>query len=394
MRTVALVTPWFGNTNGGAEVFCAGLARALLAAGFPVEVLTTCCRDPFHDWGTNHLPAGETVVDGVPVRRFPVVPRNADHYARLYGVVAGGGDISPAQERELLSHSINSHALVEHIAARRGAARFFFLPYMYGTTFHGMMAAAPDERFLIPCLHNEPFAYIAAMQELFASAAGCLFLSEPERDLAAALFDLSSVRCAVLGGGLGRDVVGDAARFRARTGVEGPFALCVGRKVPGKGADLLVSHFGDHLALNPRENLRLVMIGSGTLEIPDDLRGRVVEVEARCHADVHDAMAACEFLIHPSLYESFSLVMMEAWMNGRAVLVNGECEVTRHHVLRANGGLYFSGLGEFCETVALLRTNPALRAAMGRAGRAYVEANYLWPDTVARFARFMGALGE
>ncbi|PKO16998.1 hypothetical protein CVU37_09315 [candidate division BRC1 bacterium HGW-BRC1-1] len=391
-KTIALVTPWFGNTNGGAEVFCGGLARALSAAGFNVEVWTTCCRDPFHDWGTNHLPEGESEANGVRVRRFPVGPRNADLYAHLYGVVANGGGLAAAQEDELLTNSINSPALVAYIRSQRDSARCFFLPYMYGTTVNGLRAADPANRFLIPCLHNEPFAYLEIMQRTFERATGCLFLSTPERDFASALYDLSHKPTALLGGGLSPDVLGDAARFRQRTGITGKFVLSVGRKVPGKGADILLNHFGDYLALNPREEVNLVMVGSGDLDVPADLRERVLSVNPQSSQDVYDAMAACEFLIHPSLYESFSLVMMEAWMNGRAVLVNGECEVTQSHVVRSNGGLYFSSLGEFCEAMHLLRTRPTMRGAMARAGRAYVEANWLWPHTVGRFARFIAEM--
>jgi glycosyltransferase involved in cell wall biosynthesis len=386
---VSLVTPWFGNANGGAEVFCAGLARALAAAGLDVEVLTTCCRDPFHDWGTDHLPPGESAAHGVRVRRFPVSPRDADLYAHLYGVVANGGELAIRQEEELLANSINSEALCDHVHAQRDARLHFFMPYMYGTTFNGVAAAGQGGAFLIPCLHNEPFAYLVAMQRVFGLAGGCLFLSQPERDFASALYNLFGKPQPVLGAGVDRREPGDPARFRRKSGVHGPFVLFVGRKVPGKGADLLVRYFGDYLALHHRDDLRLVMIGSGEMDIPADLASRVLSVDVDDAQDVRDAMAACEFLVHPSYYESFSLVMMEAWLERRPVLVNGECEVTLHHVLRSNGGLYFTNFGEFCETVALLRSDGGLRRALGSAGEKYVLANYTWPDVVARFLEFL-----
>lgn len=388
-RRIALVTPWFGNSNGGAEVLCKGLAHALMAVGRPVEVLTTCCKDPFHDWGENQLAAGETQIEGIPVRRFPVRKRDASLYVNYCRALEIEGGLSPSQEMELLGNSINSPALYDFITRSHGEYLFFFMPYLYGTTFFGIKAASRKHSFLIPCLHNEPFAYLTAMQSMFARVHGCLFLSEPERDFASALYDLTNKSIEVVGGGIARDLAGDAERFRSERKTHAPFALYVGRKVQGKGADMLVKYFGDYLALNPCDGMQLVMLGTGELPIPDDLKNRVMSIGAETSSQVYDAMAACEFLIHPSFYESFSIVIMEAWLHRKPVLVNGECEVTLFHALRSNGGLYFSSFGEFAECVSLLRKRPEVRASLGEAGREYVLANYTWQDTAARFQRYL-----
>jgi glycosyltransferase involved in cell wall biosynthesis len=389
---IALVTPWFSSGNGGAEVFCGGLARALLAIGKDVEILTTCCRDPFHDWGENHLREGASDTDGVPVRRFRVRKRDADLYSKYFGIISHGGGVSDGQEEELLANTINSDAMYEFIASHHGDYLFFFLPYLYGTTYFGVRAARREHAFLIPCLHSEPMAYLGAMQKMFRRVSGCLFLSEPERDFATALYDLSRAEKILLGAGVNREMSGDADRFRSRFGTAGPFALYAGRKVPGKGADLLIRLFTEFAALNPDESLNLVLLGGGDVEIPSAMRRRILSLLPRSHQDIYDAMAACEFLIHPSLYESFSLVMMEAWLHRKAVLVNGECDVTRYHVLRSGGGLYFTSFGEFAETVALLRSNPFLRERLGAAGERYVMANYTWHDTALRFQIFLASI--
>ncbi|MBX7244633.1 MAG: glycosyltransferase family 4 protein [Candidatus Sumerlaeaceae bacterium] len=391
-RKLAFVTPWYGSGKGGAEVFCGGIAAALGAIGRDVEIITTCCRDPFHDWGENHLPPGLTHDGPVPVRRFKVRPRNADLYAQLYNAMNAGTRLTPTQEDQLLANSINSDDLVAYISAHRNDTVFFFLPYLYGTTFSGLRAARSDAAFLIPCLHNEPMAYLPAIQRMFRRATACLFLSQPERDLAATLYEISAKPELLLGGGIRRDSIGDATRFRKSTGIEGPFVLSVGRKVPGKGADLLMQHFGRYLALNPDEDLKLVMVGGGQLEIPANLWPRIFSITLETAQEVYDAMAACEFLIHPSLYESFSIVIMEAWLNNKAVLVNGECEVTLYHVLKSRGGLYFANFGEFSEAVRMLRQQPDARAALGAAGRRYVAENYTWHDTALRLHNFLASL--
>ena len=90
------------------------------------------------------------------------------------------------------------------------------------------------------------------------------------------------------------------------------------------------------------------------------------------------AIARARALVMPSRHESLSMVVLEAWMMGRPVLVNGDCEVLRGQVLRANGGLYYRRYEEFAAAVDILARSPALADALGRQGQAYFEANYSW----------------
>lgn len=391
---IAFVIPWYGQRTGGAEVFCAGLAQSVAALGHDVTVLTTCCRDPFHDWSANHLPAGESWDAKVRVLRFPVTATDRSAFAHYYRLIDSGIDLPPDQEEEWLANSINSEAMYRFIAAHRRDYYFFFLPYLYGTTYFGIRSAGPAHSFLIPCLHNEPFAYLMAMQDMFRRVRGCVFLSEAERDFASALYPIWEKRNFLLGGGVSKDCVGKAEDFRRRYGIEGPFALCVGRKVPGKGADLLVNYFAAYRKYYADDPLRLVLIGKGNVELPRELRPWVLEPELSDWRHVFDAMAACEVLIQPSFFESFSLVLMEGWMNRRPALVNGECAVTLAHVLASNGGLYFASVGEFIEALHMIRSRPHLAAAMGRAGERYVKSRYLWCDTAMRFHDYIETLWE
>ncbi|MCX7625765.1 MAG: glycosyltransferase [Candidatus Sumerlaeaceae bacterium] len=230
------------------------------------------------------------------------------------------------------------------------------------------------------------------MQKMFERVRGCLFLSPPERDLATALYAIQDKPNLMLGGGVSRDCIGDASRFRQLYGLGRPFALYVGRKVPGKGADLLINYFGIYRKAYPTDPLCLVMIGRGSVEIPAELRSHVFEIELENWRHVFDAMAACEILIQPSFFESFSLVLMEAWLNRRPVIVNGECEVTRYHVLESNGGLYFTNVGEFVEALHLVRTRSGLALALASAGERYVRSRYLWYHTAYRMHQFVLSL--
>ena len=123
-------------------------------------------------------------------------------------------------------------------------------------------------------------------------------------------------------------------------------------------------------------------IAAGDL-LPDE---RVREHLHSCSACA-GALAVCQ----PSVNESFSIVLMESWLQETPALVNRRCAVTRHHVTLSNGGLYFDDPIEFAAEVDYLRRHPKERREMGRQGRAYVLDNYSWPVVLGRFE---GALEE
>ena len=81
---IAFVVIRYGrDINGGAEQHCRMLAERM-AGRYDVEVLTTCIRN--YRTGGNEFPAGEELIDGVLVRRFPAdlsSPEAERYYARM-----------------------------------------------------------------------------------------------------------------------------------------------------------------------------------------------------------------------------------------------------------------------------------------------------------------------
>jgi glycosyltransferase involved in cell wall biosynthesis len=58
-------------------------------------------------------------------------------------------------------------------------------------------------------------------------------------------------------------------------------------------------------------------------------------------------------------------------------------EVLRGQTRRAKAGLYYTSYEEFREALALLESDPSLRARLGRNGRLYFDSHYTW-DIVER----------
>jgi glycosyltransferase involved in cell wall biosynthesis len=105
-----------------------------------------------------------------------------------------------------------------------------------------------------------------------------------------------------------------------------------------------------------------------------------------------DACAGALALVQPSVNESFSRVVMEAWLNEVPVLVHAGCPVTVGHCRRAGGGLWFRDFLEFAEVAELLAGDDEVRRRLGAAGRRYVLAECSWDTVCERIVRAVAEL--
>jgi glycosyltransferase involved in cell wall biosynthesis len=382
--SIAFVVPRYGaEIVGGAEALARGFAERLPSDRFAVEVLTTCARD-HHTWD-NVLAPGEERQGAVTIRRFPVSEREVGRFLAVQQRLSDGFPLDLDDELAWAAGSVNSESLLSFLDAERGRFdAFLFLPYLFGTTLLGSQID-PRRSVLIPCLHDEPFAYLKIVDHLFRSVRGTVFNSAPERSLARRLFGVASDAPVV---GFGFDPVeratADAAGFCSRYGLDGDYLLYFGRKEGGKNLPLLLDAF--RACRSDDGNLRLVVAGDGSIDPQADAEG-VLDLPRLSEAEKRAACAGALAVCQPSVNESFSIVLMESWLQGTPALVNGRCAVTRHHVTLSNGGLYFNDPLEFAAEVDYLRRHPQECREMGRQGRAYVLDNYSWPLVLGRFER-------
>jgi len=388
---IALVTPWWGDSgSGGAEFLAREIAQQFAARGCHVEVLTTCGRSAFASWSEDHYPPGVVEENGLTVRRFALSPRNEARFIRINESLAEGRPLTDIEEREFVTHSINSHSLQAFIEEHRERYCFCFLPYLYGTTYHGVLAAR-ERAILIPCLHNEPIAYLAPFQKMMGSARGLWFLSEAERDFARALYPIQRAVARVVAAGMDFCGRGEGERLRRQKGLDGPCLLFAGRRVPGKGFGLLLKHFARFVERHPE--WKLLLAGPGRMTNAHDLPAQVLDLGFVEKQELWDAMAAATAFCQPSRYESFSYVLMEAWSQGTPALVNAHCEVLRRQCEISGGGLWFGDEREFESTLLHLQAHPDEARQMGRQGAEYVANNFRWSDVMARAEQLLADCG-
>ncbi len=385
MRTsdlrLAVVVQRYGlEINGGAE-FHARLVAEQLARHYRVEVLTTCAYD-YVTWA-NHYKAGLEEINGIPVRRFKVRrKRNPERFGRVQEFVFRRPHEPDDELRWLKEEGPYSPRLIRHIYARRDYYDYFiFFSYRYYHSYHGVNAV-PHKSILVPTAEKDPVVDLMIFRKFFCKPRALMYNSWEEKEMINAASRNDSVPHVVVGVGT---ELPDAAeiqpqRFRERFGIDEPFILYIGRIDENKGCHILFEHFLRYAGERDTD-LKLVLMGKSILPVPD--YPAVVHLGFVSNQEKFDGLAASDVLVNPSLYESLSMILLEAWAVGVPVLVNADVPVLVGQSRRANAGLWYASYNEFAEALDLLHGDQRLRAALGANGRRYFRDNYTW-DVINR----------
>lgn len=392
MKKLCVVVQRYGlEINGGAEDYCRIYCEQLNSR-FELEVVTSCAAD-YVDWA-NYYDEGVADVNGVAVRRFPVLkPRSEDFgqlceeiYANRTHTVSDGYNWVEAQ-------GPYCPGLVDYLRENHdGFDVFLFMTYLYYPTVFGLREVA-DKSVLIPFAHDEPTIYIAAFREVFTSPAGIIFNTPEERSFVHGLFHNEKIPSIMTG--IAVDIPESSDRHTAPP-VDTPYILYMGRIDVFKGCDKLFEYFDSFKKRMAKQgkpcDLTLVLTGKEFMPVPK--RSDIISLGFVSEEEKYDVLSGCELLVLPSLYESLSIVVLDAMAHSKPVLVNGSCEVLKGHCLRSEGGLYFTDEDYFCECLELLMDNPSLRDGMGRNGRRYVMKNYRRHTLLERTVSFLNRISD
>ncbi len=383
---IAFVSPRFseGPTVGGAETLLRKLAERLVAKGWQVDYLTTCARNHF-TW-ENEIEPGDTRIAGITVRHFPVDGgRDLGAFITIQNRISRSTEITRDEELIWHQNNVNSQALYAYLKAEgHRYDKIIMGPYLFALVYFASQIH-PERTLLLPCLHNECFATLKTIREMFLNVSGWLFNAEPERDLAMKLYGLDPGRAEVVGMGID-DFTPHPERFRARHNLTAPYVLYSGRREPMKGTPLLLDYL-DIFRERTGKDIKLVLTGSGPYDPPTRLVPHILDLGFVTEEEKHDAMAGAVAFCHPSTNESFSIVILESWLAGTPVLVHAAGDVMPFHCRKSNGGLWFRNYPEFEEQLSLLLEYPELRQAMGSSGQRYVQDEYAWKAVEARLIK-------
>jgi glycosyltransferase involved in cell wall biosynthesis len=394
-RRIALVTPWYGRELiGGAERLAWELSHAIGRTGALVEVLTTTCRSFHDDWGANYHRPGTSVVDNVIVRRFKVDSRDRAAFARVNGRLLSlprislRRDGSPIDERDarvFAEENITSRTLLAFLRERgTNYDAVLFVPYLYGPTLAGVPLVA-DRAFVIPCLHDEVYAYLDAVRESFAQARGILFNSPGEEEVAGTIFGPAvHAKSSVIGHAVepaqppaAPAMVGTFAPHRSR------YVLYLGRQDRTKNTDFLLDAFARFREQRVASSLQLVLAGAkpaSLREVDGVVALGPVSEEAKALLLTH-----ARALAQPSTNESFSRAIFESWFARRPVVVHGDCRATSRAVEEADGGWIGTSVDDWVRIFTTIdESSDEAIDAIGRHGFAAALENGTWEVVAAR----------
>ena len=385
---VAFVAPRYGEQIvGGAEAAMRMIAERLVSQlSWQVEALTTCASN-YMTW-EDDLPAGESVLKGVRVRRFPSVHGRTAEFDFLSRRMLGSPAIASLadSERWIELQGPRSPELIEALAAT-DADVVTFSPYLYYPTVRGIEVVA-RRSILHAAAHDEAPIYLPVFRDTFMAAAGLVFNAAWERGFVQSLFAVAGRPQLTLGIGVDDPEVDPRVSAADPLGIDGrPYLCCVGRVDAGKGTSVLAEMFAAYKAARPGP-LLLVLVGPVVIE-PDILLAGQVD-EALKWSLIDGSLA----IVAPSPFESFLIVLLEAWTRRRAVIVNGACAATSEQCQLSGGGMAYSSPEEFGALVERLVADPLLREELGARGRAYVDQRYRWPGLIDRWGHFAQQIAE
>ena len=381
MITIGFVVQRYGkDIIGGSETLARNLAERLVKEGFRIIVYTTCARD-YLTW-RNEFAAGESILQGVLIRRFPVLrERNIDDFNRFSSQFFAAAAAERDEQKWLEAQGPFSPALVQALAAeQKDIDLFFFFTYLYHPTVIGS-GAVNKPVVLFPTAHDEAPIYLAAMQQVFRRPQALFFLTRAEMELTRRLFSPpGGMRLVRTGLEIRSDI--DDKSFRRRYLLIAPYLLYAGRIEKGKGLEAVFEYYR---ALKDEAYVDLILIGKKLMDIPaiQGLKylGYVSESEKLA------AFKGAVLSLQPSPLESLSITTLESFSMQTPVLVNRRCPALLEHVEVSGAGLAYDSQEEFLAGFRQLYGRPGLRRKMGEKGLEYVRTYYSWEAVLAEIKK-------
>jgi glycosyltransferase involved in cell wall biosynthesis len=324
---------------------------------------------------------GVETINEVIVRRFPALVNRTPSYTHPVLKPFGNFPNTPDAEYGWTDEGMHSPQLYNYLLEQGQSFDYLiFIPYPFGFTCYSA-SIYPERAIIWPCLHDDIVAYFEPVRVMLKQARGIILNSQAEQRFLGRQLQIENSHQRVIGYGLGA-LRGEAQRFYERhPQLRGPFILYAGRLEKAKNVHLLLDYFVEYV--EARQNgINLVLIGSGPVSVPT--HPHIFQLGYVSEQDKHDAYAAAMVLCQPSVYESFGITLLEAWLQQTPVLVHRDCQVTLEHCLLAQGGLYFQDNVEFAGALDYFVAYPDAARHMGLNGKNYVETYYNWDQLVKK----------
>lgn len=378
MRVVHLAQR-FHPTVGGAETYVREIAREQVKRGHEVTVLTTQPHGFGHAARSSAEPAAqppggakpEDELDGIRIVRFPTRHWTGDYLFPPWLPMIGVDRWLADHDADVLhAHSYRFDTVEAAARGKRGRALVVSALGFY-----------PPEN-----------AAVSLSRKIYDGGRGRRALQAGDRFVALTRDEIRyhvelgipAEKVDVVPPGLKPEALeaGDGVGFRKAHALSGPVVMFLARLAHDKGlADLVAA-----MKRVPDATLAVCGPDAGALA-GAKRRARRLGIEDRVRflgavPSTRDAYAACDVFVHPSHYEAFGMVIVEAQAQGKPVVTTtaGGCPEA--------GGAPATLVPPrdpraIADAVNALLADPARRTALGEAGRERAQS-YLWTRVADR----------
>jgi glycosyltransferase involved in cell wall biosynthesis len=385
---LAFVVQRYGlEINGGAELHCRWVAEHL-AKFCAVEVLTTQAYD-YITW-KNHYPEGEEKINGIVVKRFPVIrPRDPEKFGSIQNRILESEHKFEEELKWLEEEGPLAPALIEYIKDHEKDYDYFiFFSYRYYHSYWGINAL-PHKSILVPTAERDSIIHLRLFKDMFRKPRAFIYNSPEEKSMINTLSHNQDIAGDVVGVGTEIPVDFSPEKFCQHHGIEGEYVIYIGRIDENKGCDQLFRFF-QRYKQEETSDVKLVLVGNSNLMIP--AHPDIIHLGFLSEEDKFSGLEGAMLLMMPSFYESLSMVTLEAWAMGKPVLANAQCDVLKGQCLRSNAGLYYENYAEFQKAFGLLLRSPQLREALGKNGKKFFRKNYTWDVIESKYLSILDRL--
>jgi glycosyltransferase involved in cell wall biosynthesis len=394
MKQIALVVQRYGKeVLGGAETLAAEFAKALKSE-YNITIITTTAKD--HISWKNYYEEGESFEDDIKVIRFNPDFERTQYFHELNRIFLNGinpenfykySDIEKLswrkytnsmpigfQEELIKWQGPYSSKLYNYLILNENKFDFIvFFTYLYPTTYFGVDCINDKKKIIIfPTLHDEAHAYLHIWKnyrhfKLF-------FLTPEEKELAHSLW-----------GDFNGHVVNYGIKDKGykylnnnNRDLKEKYLIYAGRIEQAKGINNLVENFIEYKKDYPDSKIKLRLIGKLGMNLKSDKKYGIEVIGFVSEEQKYKLMSEALALVLPSPYESLSIVVLESFMVGVPVIVNGSCDVLTGHINRSNAGFAYRNYNDFKNAINKLLNDSELNVNMKENAREYFLDNYEW----------------
>jgi glycosyltransferase involved in cell wall biosynthesis len=372
-----------------------------------IEVLTTTALD-YRTW-SNHFPEGETIVEGIKVRRFRNSIKRFGRFDVFHGLTCR---YLPSLERrpwlhwavplvEALWYKLQGPfcpGLIKYIEkSNESYDAFFYFTYLYYPTVWGL-PVLPQKAILVPTAHDEAPFYFRKSQLILELAQRILASTQSEARLIVRRFPPAEPKIRIAGMGIDLEQSKPDSFDRFAEQIKTRYILYLGRVGHAKLIPMLIDYFLRYRASSGDEETCLVLAG-GTepgFEIPKHEKIKYLGFVSEAEKTVLIERSTC--LVNPSAYESLSLIVAEAITLQKPVLVNGNCEVLRDYRDSAKTVFPFYNHEDFASYLGSIVStdwtgDPDRVLELTEAKRA-IDLQFQWSKIVEVYAACVASIGS